>query len=304
MTKENQSARWQYLMPLIFVTLYGSGFVGAKLGLPYSEPLTFLMWRFACTTILLLFIALLLGVPWPRKLNEIGHIMVAGLLMLGVFSTGVFVAIYLGISPAISALIIALQPILVALGAGPVLKEKIQLQQWIGFILGLFGVFLVISHKLTMNHADVLGIGMCFLGLFGLTAGNLYQKRFCAHMNIFSGGLLQSLASGIAVFIAALTFETMQVNWTNQFVFALAWMSIVVSIGALSLLYLLIRHGAVIQVASLFYLVPVSTAVIAYFVYNEAIDGVAMLGILIIALGIMLVQKRRFLPVKVSVKES
>ncbi|KTD30428.1 DMT family transporter [Legionella maceachernii] len=291
MAQETQLTRWHFFMPLIFITLYGSGFVGAKLGLPYSEPLTFLTWRFACTTVLLFFIALLLRVPWPRSLEEVAHIMVAGLLMLGVFSTGVFVAIYLGISPAISALIIALQPILVALGAAFILKERIQLQQSIGFLLGFLGVFLVISHQLTLNHANVVGIAMSFLGLFGLAAGNLYQKRFCAHMNLLSGGLLQSLAAGISTLIGAILFESMQIDWTNQFIFALGWMSVVVSIGALSILYLLIRHGAILKVASLFYLVPVSTAVIAFFVYKEAIDGFGLVGIVVIAFGIMLVQK-------------
>ena len=133
---------------------------------------------------------------------------------------------------------------------------------------------------------------MSFLGLFGLTAGNLYQKRFCSHMNIFSGGMIQSLTAGIAVSVGAFLFESMQVSWTNQFIFALVWMSVVVSIGALSVLYLLLRHGEVAQVASLFYLVPVSTAIIAFFIYNEVIDMLGLVGIFITALGIILVQKR------------
>ncbi|MBA2652132.1 MAG: DMT family transporter [Tatlockia sp.] len=292
MVKETQSARWHFFMPLVFISLYGSGFVGAKLGLPYAQPLTFLVLRFACTALLLLLMVFLWHSPWPRKLNELAHIMVAGLLMLGVFSAGVFVAINCGISPSISALIIALQPILVGLGAGPILGEKIRVQQWAGLLLGLLGVFLVVSHKLTFSHMDMVGLAMNFLGLLGLTAGNLYQKRFCADMNIFSGGLIQSLTAGVAVFIAALIFESMQIVWNGQFIFALAWMSIVVSFGALSVLYLLIRHGEATRVASLFYLVPVSTSLFAYFVYNETIDKFTIGGIIIIALGIMLVQKR------------
>lgn len=286
-----KSAYWHFFMPIIFVILYGSGFVGAKLGLPYAGPLTFLSLRFLCTTVLLYLIALFLRAPWPRP-QEIGHIIIAGLLMQGVFSVGVFEAINLGISPATSALIIALQPILVALGAAPILGTKIRLLQWFGFLLGLLGVLLVVSHKLTFSHTHMVGLAMSFLGLFGLTAGNLYQKRFCSHMNIFSGGMIQSLTAGIAVFVGAFLFESMYVTWTNQFIFALVWMSIVVSIGALSVLYLLLRHGEVAQVASLFYLVPVSTAIIAFFIYNEAIDMLGIVGIFITALGIILVQKR------------
>jgi len=293
MTHEKKSARWHVLMPLIFVTLYGSGFVGAKLGLPYAAPCTFLALRFFCTTLVLLSITLLLKSPWPRHLTEILHIMVAGLLMLGLFSVGVFVAINLGISPAISALIIALQPILVALGARSMLGEKIVFRQWCGFVLGLLGVLLVVSHQLTFSHGHLLGLTMCFLGLFGLTAGNLYQKRFCSHMNIFSGGMIQSFIAGIAMLAAALLFESMQITWTAQFVFALAWMSLVVSIGALSVLYLLIRHGEAAQVASIFYLVPVSTTIIAFVVYGATIDLFASIGMLVTAVGIILVQQRK-----------
>lgn len=297
---EKKSAYWHFFMPIIFIILYGSGFVGAKLGLPYAEPLTFLSLRFMGTALLLYLIVLFLRAPWPRRLPEIGHIMIAGFLMQGVFSVGVFTAIYLGISPATSALIIALQPILVALGAAPILGEKIRLQQWSGLLLGLLGVFLVVSHKLTFSHTHIVGLAMSFLGLFGLTAGNLYQKRFCSQMNIFSGGMIQSITAGIAVSIGALLFESMQVTWTNQFVFALTWMSIVVSIGALSVLYLLIRHGEVSQVASLFYLVPVSTAIIAFFIYHEMIDLFGIIGICVTAFGIILVQKHINLSLNIS----
>jgi drug/metabolite transporter (DMT)-like permease len=288
----SKSARWHLVMPIIFVILYGSGFVGAKLGLPYAEPLTFLVWRFVITTILLTLIAIFLGSPWPRKISEIMHLMVAGLLILATFSAGVFVAIYLGISPGVSALIIALQPILVALGVGPILGEKIFLRQWCGLVLGLIGVALVVSHKLTFDHAHVLGFFMAILGLLGLTAGNLYQKRFCSQMNIFTGSVIQSFSAGIAVLLGALIFESMKVEWTDQFVFALGWMSIVVSIGALSILYLLIRHGEANQVASIFYLVPVSTTLISFFIYFEPIDLMVILGISVIAIGILLTRKK------------
>lgn len=290
---ENSALVKPLLMPLAFVTLYGSGFIGAKLGLPYSEPLTFLACRFAITSFLLTLIAFFFRACWPKKMSEIGHLMIAGLLILGLFSVGVFVAIDLGLSPAVCALIIALQPILVALGAGAFLGEKITLRQWIGLLSGLMGVALVVSHKLTFNNAHLFGLGMSVLGLIGLTLGNLYQKRFCATMNIFSGGAVQSLTAGVAVLIGAYIFESMQITWTGQFIFALAWMSIVVSIGALSILYSLIRQGNASEVASLFYLIPVSTAVASFFIYHEIIDWVGILGVLIIALGIILAQGSR-----------
>lgn len=290
--EQKKSLQWHYIMPLVFVALYGSGFVGAKMGLPYAEPLTFLAWRFAISAMLLTIISLCTHAMWPRSIKEIVHMAIAGLLMVGVFSAGTFIAIYLGISPALAALIIALQPILVAIGANLILGEKTFLRQWLGFILGLLGVGLVVSHKLTFNHTHIVGILMSVLSLLGLSLGNLYQKRFCSHMNIFTGGIIHSLSAGIASFIGAFIFETMKINWTGQFVFALTWMSVVVSIGALSLLYLLIRHAEVSRVASIFYLVPVSAAIASYFIYHETIDLFGVVGIIIIALGIALVNIR------------
>ena len=281
------------LLPLIFVTLYGSGFVGAKLGLPYASPLTFLAWRFACSCILLFAIAILMRSPWPHKLKDIGHIMIAGIFMQATFSAGVFEAIHLGISPAVSALIIALQPILVALGAGPILGETVFLRQWLGLLLGLVGVALVVSQNMSFSHAHVVGIMMAIIGLLGLTAGNLYQKRFCSSMNIFTGGVIQSIAAFTVVLIGATAFESMTIIWSGQFLFALTWMTVVVSIGAVSLLYVLIRQGDVSQVASIFYLVPVSTALLSFIIYQQTIDDVGILGMIITALGIILVNKKR-----------
>ena len=297
MTSEQQNvpahgAMHRIVMPLVFVTLYGSGFVGAKLGLPYAEPLTFLAWRFALTCALLTLLSLWLKAPWPRSLREIGHMMVAGVLLVGVFSGGVFVAINLGVSPAVSALIIALQPILVALGAGPILGERVLARQWLGLSMGLVGVGFVVFQKLSFSQTHMLGFIMALVGLSGLTAGNLYQKRFCSTMNIFTGGVVQSAAAGVACLVGALAFESMTVLWSGQFVFALVWMAVVVSIGALSLLYVLIRHGEMSQVASLFYLVPVSAAVLSYLIYHETISAMGMLGIALTGLGIMLVSKK------------
>ena len=288
----NKLISWHIMLPLLFVTLYGSGFVGAKLGLPYAEPLTFLVWRFAFSSLLSALIAMGLGSPWPRKIKEIGHIMMAGLLLQGTFSAGVFVAIYLGVLPAVSALIIALQPILVALGASLVLDEVVFLRQWLGLLLGLVGVALVVSHNISFNQAHMLGILMAVVGLLGLSMGNLYQKRFCANMNVFTGGVIQSIAAFSAVLVGAVSFESMTIQWTGQFLFALTWMTVVVSLGAVSLLYVLIRHGEVSQVASIFYLVPVSTAILAFLIDHQTIDYFGMLGMMITALGIVLVNKK------------
>ncbi|WP_417841651.1 DMT family transporter [Terasakiella sp.] len=278
--------------PFIFVMLYGTGFVGAKYGLPYAEPVTFLVWRFAIAACVVAGIGLFFKANWPKSWREAFHIGVAGMLTVGTFSLGVFVAIDMGLSPALSALIIALQPVLVAVVARRMLGESLKLFQWLGLVFGLIGIVFVVSQKLDFTSVHMTGLGMAVIGLLGLSFGNLYQKRFCADMNIFSGGAIQSFASCIMCLPFAFTFETMQVEWSVQFMGALGYMSIGVSVGALSLLYVMIRRGEVSRVASIFYFVPVSAALVSSFLFEEKIDLPVAIGISITALGVMLVNRQ------------
>ena len=278
--------------PFIFVMLYGTGFVGAKYGLPYAEPVTFLVWRFAIAACVVAGIGLFFKANWPKSWREAFHISVAGMLTVGTFSLGVFVAIDMGLSPALSALIIALQPVLVAVVARRMLGESLKLFQWLGLVFGLIGIVFVVSQKLDFTSVHMTGLGMAVIGLLGLSFGNLYQKRFCADMNIFSGGAIQSFASCVMCLPFAFTFETMQVEWSVQFMGALGYMSIGVSVGALSLLYVMIRRGEVSRVASIFYFVPVSAALVSSFLFEEKIDLPVAIGISITALGVMLVNRQ------------
>ena len=274
---------------LLFIVLYGSGFVGAKLGFPFAKPLTFLTVRFALSVVVLLAIALIVKAKWPSRLIDVVHISVSGLFLVCLFSIGTWVSMDMGVPPAVSALIIALQPLSVAIASHFFLNKKVGGIQWLGFLLGLIGVACVVGEKASFNSTYLVGVIMSFLGLIGLTVGNLYQKRFCQSMNIFTGGVIQSAASGVVCFIGALLFEPLHVQWTGQFVFALTWMSIVISIGAISFLYILISKGEAHKVASLFYLVPVATAIIAYLVFNTLLDRVEIIGMLIAVVGVSLV---------------
>lgn len=278
--------------PLMFVALYGSGFVGAKFGLPYAPPMTFLVLRFAIAAAAVALIARAVGAPWPNSWREAGHMMVAGSLTVGTFSAGVFVAINLGLSPALSALIIALQPILVAIGARSMLGERLRPAQWAGLALGLIGVAFVVSQELSFTAVHMTGLAFAVLGLVGLSLGNLYQKRFCAEMNIFAGGAIQSAASLLICLPFALMFESMQVEWTPEFAGALAYMAGGVSIGALSLLYVMIRRGEVSRVASIFYFVPVSAAVVSFILFGDKIGGATAVGIVVTAVGVTLVNRQ------------
>ncbi|MXR37237.1 DMT family transporter [Craterilacuibacter sinensis] len=286
------------LLPLMFVVLYGSGFVGAKYGLPYCPPLTFLVLRFTIAAALIVVLAMLVRAPWPKSLREILHIAVAGALTVGAFSAGVFVAISVGLSPAISALIIALQPILVAVFARRVLGEYLSWQQWIGLGMGLIGVAFVVWHKIDFSAFQLFGVGMSIIGLFGVTLGNLYQKRFCASMSIFPGGAIQSATSAVLLLPFAVIFERIEVVWHPEFVIALTYMSAGVSIGALSLLYIMIRRGDVSRVASVFYLVPVSAAVASYLLYGEIFDIQVITGVSVVAIGVYFVNSSSNIVVK------
>jgi drug/metabolite transporter (DMT)-like permease len=294
--KGRARAAWLAAMPAVFVLLWSTGFIGAKLGLPDAEPMTFLAIRFVVVLVLLGAVAVASRAPWPRTAGEIGHIAVSGLLLQGVHLGSVFAAIHHGVGAGVAAVIVGVQPVLVAVAAGWVLRERVRPLQWLGFALGLAGVVLVVRDKLGAGLGAPLGYGFSVLALFSLAAGTLYQKRFCAHADLRTGNFIQFVAALVAVLPLALLFETMQVRWTPSFVFALAWLSVVLSVGAISLLFLLIRRGAAAKVASLFYLVPPCAAVMAYFLFGETLNAAMLAGMACAAAGVALVNWRRSAP--------
>ena len=279
-------------MPAIFVVLWSTGFVGAKYGLPYAEPFTFLLWRFMIVALLLLLAAFALRAPWPATRAEFGHIAVAGVLVHAGYLGGVFSAIHHGVSAGEVALIAGLQPVLTAAVAGPVLGERVSARQWAGFVLGFVGVVLVVSNRLDPGGAGMVGYLAAFLALAGITAGTLYQKRFCSHMDLRSGAVIQFSASAVLMAVLALLTESMVVNWSGEFIFSLAWLVLVLSLGAISLLYLLIRHGEAARVTSMFYLVPPVTALMAYALFGERLGIVALVGMGLVVIGVALVVVR------------
>lgn len=280
---------WLAAVPTVFVLLWSTGFIGAKLGLPYAEPFTFLAIRMVIATMLLLLFAWLTRAPWPRKWSEAAHIAVAGLLVHAIYLGGVFTAIHSGLSAGITALIVGTQPLLTAAVAGWFLGEQVIARQWVGLVLGLMGIGLVVSDKLTGGEFSVLGMGSVLLALLGITLGTLYQKRFCAPMDLRSGGVIQYAASGVVLLILAVFFESMQVIWSGEFIFALTWLVVVLSVGAVGLLYTLIHYGAVAKVASLFYLTPPLTALLAYWLFGETLGMVALIGMVVTVVGVALV---------------
>jgi drug/metabolite transporter (DMT)-like permease len=281
------------MLPGVFVLLWSTGFIGAKLGLPYAEPMTFLALRFVIAGTLLLAVVLAFRAAWPRSWAEAGHIAVAGLLLHGVYLGGVFASIHHGVEAGVAALIVGIQPLLVAAASASLLGERVARLQWLGLGLGVVGVALVVWRKLALGFGTPLGMGLSGLALFGITGATLYQKRFCADMPLRSGNMIQFAAAAAATGLLALVLETREVAWTGAFLFALAWLIFVLSLGAFTLLYILIRRGAAARVSSLFYLVPPATALIAWALFGERFGPVALAGMVLTALGVALVNLRR-----------
>jgi drug/metabolite transporter (DMT)-like permease len=280
---------WVAWMPWTFVFLWSTGFIGAKLGLPYAPPVTFLLLRFAFVLALMLPIALLARARWPGTPSEVAHIGVAGVLLHGGYLGGVFTAIHSGMSAGLAALIVGLQPVLTAVAVAPILRERVSARQWLGLVLGFGGVALVVAQRATLAGLTPFGGAMILLALASITAGTVYQKRFCGAFDLRAGSVIQFVAAGAVLAPFAAAFERAPVRWTGEFIFALAWLVLVLSIGAISLLTLLIRRGAATKVASLFYLVPPFTAVIAFLLFDERLGALGIAGFALAVIGVALV---------------
>ena len=274
------------LAPGLFVLLWSTGFIGAKLGLPYAEPLSFLLIRFACVIGLLGLLALVLRRPWPHRPTQWLHIAVAGALLHGGYLSGVFLAIHTGMAAGVVALIVGIQPLLTAFLSASMVGERVSGRQWMGLVLGFGGVTLVVWDKLGFGGLSGAGFAFSTLALVSITLGTLYQKRYCADLDLWSGSVIQFVAAALVLLPFALAFETMRVAWSGQFVFALGWLIFVLSLGAISLLHLLIRRGAATRVSALFYLVPPTTALLAFLIFGEKLGLAAVAGMAIAAVGV------------------
>ena len=284
------TARFSRFFPFLFVALWSTGFIGARLGLPHTEPMTFLLIRYIAVIVCMTVIALLMRAPWPHTLSQWIHIGVAGLLLHGVYLGGVFTAISLGLPAGVAAIVVGVQPLLTAVGAGWLLGEVVLRRQWLGLVLGFVGVGLVVSGKLGAEFG-VRAVVPAVVALLGITAGTLYQKRFCPSLDWRTGSVAQFIPTALATWLVACATESFTVRWTGEFMFALGWLVLVLSIGAISLLNWLIRNSNAVNMASLFYLVPPCTAVVAWLLFGETFTGVALIGMAMAVGGVYLARK-------------
>ncbi len=300
-------------MPGLFVLLWATGFIGAKLGLPYAPPLKFLLWRFAIVIVLMTLLALAARALWPRGVQWV-HVAVAGVLLQAGYVGGIFVSIDLGMPAGVSALVVGLQPVLTAAFAASTtssLGERVSARQWLGFALGFGGVALVVWGRAGPGGlaamagavgAGAVGVGAVGVGgmawgglaavvmaLLAMTVGLLYQKRYCGTLDVRTQSVVQFIAAAAVLLPLSLAFETRAVVWSGEFLFALGWLVLVLSVGAVSLLLVMIRRGAATSVSSLMYLVPPVTALMAWLMFDEALGVAAIAGMALAAAGVALV---------------
>jgi drug/metabolite transporter (DMT)-like permease len=284
--------------PWVFVLLWSTGFVGAKYGLPYAEPFTFLALRLGIAAVLLAGLTVALRFPWPAGRAQYAHAAVVGVLLHAGYLGGVFLAISLGMPAGVSAVVVSLQPVLTALLAVRLLGERLVGSQWLGLVLGIVGVLLVLAPGLVAAVGDphalpVDGTVSCLVALAAGTAGTLYQKRHGGGIPLVSGTAVQYLAAGLVLLAGALAVETMDIRWTGHFVVAMVWLVVALSLGAVLLLLFLLRRGTAAGVSSLLYLVPPAVAVEAYLLFGEDLPPVSLLGVAVTAAGVALVLRPR-----------
>lgn len=279
-----------FIVPLAFITLSGAGFVFIQMGLTYASSMAFLELRYLFAFIVLLFVVFVFKLKFPNSLIEIFHIGIAGILSVGVFSIACFNSIDYGLSPAFCSLIISLQPIVVSFLAMRFLGESVSIKAWFGLLFGLVGVALVLGFDSEINKNELIGFLFAVLGLLGMSFGSLYQKKYCSNMNLITGGVIQTFVSAIVV-LPLLYFEDIRVSFNGEFIIALFYMSVIASIGVMSLLYYMIRHGEVSKVSSLFYLLPVVSVLVAYFVLDNKIESNVFIGIIIVLISMGLINK-------------
>lgn len=277
------------IAPVVFVCLWATGFVGARMGMPYSEPGTFLSLRFASAFVLLTIIAFVASAPWPGTKTALKSVGI-GFLIHGTYLGTVFWVIKQGMPAGVSAVIVGMQPLVAALLAGWWLGEKISLRHWAGVVLGMVGVSMVLYPGLNFADTGVtpLTIGVALFGMLCVSLGTVIQKSLGSSTDLRTGTALQYLGAFIPVIILALVSETGAIDWTGEMILAMVWSVLVMSVVAIFLLMWLIREGSVAKVSSLFFLVPAVAALMCYFLFGEELTVIQLTGMAVSGVAVAL----------------
>jgi drug/metabolite transporter (DMT)-like permease len=283
--------RTALLASIGFLFFYSSGYVAAKVGLAFTTPQIFLFARYGLAAVLFLGLFLIRRPAWPISWKQRGHIVVSG-LGYSAFSLFTFAALSYKISPALAALIISLQPILVSLGAVTFLKERVSKLQALGFVLGFLGVGIALYENIGLQHVPVTAILFAVAGLLSLTLSNLYQKRFVEKTSLISIGVLQNFASTLLLAVVCVAIPSPAIHWSYAFIGSVLWITFGLSMLSISLLWLLLRHRDASTVSSLFYLVPAIAALQELAYFGTLISAATLIGMLVTMLGLLLVNNQ------------
>jgi drug/metabolite transporter (DMT)-like permease len=284
------------LAPGLFVLLWSTGFIGVKYGVPYAPPFYFLAIRMIIAALLLFIAISFLRKSQPITRSIIWPSTLIGLTLHGAYLGGCFFAVSRGMPAGVAALIVSLQPVLVSLYAAKYLNEPLKARAILGLVLGLIGLFVVVLPRINVTGASAISyvaISASVIGLLGGTSGTILQKKYGGVIPTLAGTSIQYAATAIVLSIFALLFEEPNIQWTANFIGALAWLIFALSFGAILLLFFLLRSGSAASVSSLYYLVPAATAIEAYFIFDEQISPISMLGTLITVIGVWLVVSKQ-----------
>lgn len=279
------------LAPSLFILIWASGYIAAKLAAPWADPLTFLSLRYAGVVVLMLALAGAARAPWPSRRQAL-HLAVAGVLIQAVYLGGVWVSIRMGLSAGAAALIVNLQPVLIA-ALAPLVGERVRPRQWLGVALGLAGVVMVIWHKLSLGAGLGVPLLLCVMSLLGIALGTLYQKRFVPAFDLRTGQVVQFAASLAATLPLAWALEPMRIVWNTPVLIAMGWSIFGLTGVGISLMFYMLRHGRITAVSSTMYLVPSVTAVMAWALFGETLGALALFGMGVTLLGVYLVVARK-----------
>lgn len=284
-------------VPPVFVLLWATGFIGARYAMPHAEPFTFLAVRFAIACALLAAIAKAMGAK-PLSWTQARNAMIAGALIHGIYLGGVFWAVHRGLPAGLSALIVGLQPLITALFAGMLLGETITRRHWLGLAIGFTGVAIVLAPKLgaSLEGVTVATLAASVVAVVAIAGGTVFQKRTGGQGDLVAGTAWQYVGATALTGLGSLAFEHQEIDWSGPLLFALAWLVLVLSLGAIFLLLLLIREGAMAKVAALFYLVPGVTAVMAWALFGETLTLVQVGGLMVAMAGVWLATGARRSP--------
>jgi drug/metabolite transporter (DMT)-like permease len=276
----------------VFVVIWATGFIVARLVAPYAEPLSFLVFRYALAILILAAIAFLAGARWPNRAMQWRDALLAGVLLHGFYLGGVFWAVRHGLPAGIAALIAGLQPLATGLLVGPLLGEEVSPRRWAGIALGFLGALLVIAPKLGVAGGfPPVALAICLLAMASITLGTIWQKRTGGGIDMRVNAIIQYLGAMAATLPLALLTERFEVTFAWQFWAGLLWAVCGLSIGAIGLLLFLIRRGAVAGVAALLYLVPPVSAMMAYFAFGETLGLLQIAGMAVAAGGVALASR-------------